>query len=307
MRLCTFIFMALIMPISNAHSDETSKSFDFTKTSFDINEEDDSGQSTIERFIEDGLYQVENDKDSTIPFWDIENNLAPLSKSLKKKILKSHSLPDNHPIREALDKIFSTRILSSLEAMRKAGFIDPREKSKGLVIGWHPKLKGYVLKAYLDKNPVDELRQWTKRIKGAQLVRESLKRFNYGSIMKVPHKWIYKIPSSAKAKKAYNYAKEYVLIAEDMEIVDNETNRLLYRTAMTVPLLRALYDLFVDCQLIDSAFIFNIPFAHDGKIAFVDTEYAGATPHSWNFLSRLNKYLSIEMQLEWKKIIRSKI
>lgn len=218
---------------------------------------------------------------------------------------KNYFLTSDHPIAEALDQIFSSsRVLSSLKAMKAAGFISPKKRPKGVVIGVHPNLKGYLLKMYLDTTQIDSFAQWMKRIEGALLVKQAIARYELQDIMCVPKKWIYVLPSDPPAAQKENITPhQSILVVEDMRIVDRKKNAQLYKTAITQRYLEALFAVLIECKLVDSVLIDNIPFTKRRKIAFIDTEISGRSLRIWWRVQKLGTYLSPEMQRYWEKLI----
>jgi hypothetical protein len=192
-------------------------------------------------------------------------------------------------------------VLASIQNLKAAGFIKPVERKRGMIVGIHPKLQGWLLKMYIDSYNTDEVYQLAKRIDGARLVERSLDKFRYNDIMKVPKKWLYKVPN-AKNLKA-NHRKSVVLVAENMDIFSDPETWKHYRTIVQPFHLDALYNVLTDCKLSDSTWILNIPFARDGKIAFVDTEFAGRSLLIWDRLPNLGKYLCEDMRRYWFELI----
>jgi len=228
-------------------------------------------------------------------------------KSLCKNV-DQYLLPNDHPIKSTLDRIFSaSRVLASIDAMKKAGFINPKIRARKIIIGVHPQLKGYLLKVFLDKAKIDELAKFTKRIEGALLIKDAIDKFGYNHMMKVPKKWIYQLPANPAARAGSKiYPKKYVLVVEDMNIESDVRNRELYKTAITNTQLDALFNILTTCGLIDSTFVPNIPFTKDGYISFIDTEFFGKTGLIWYKIGNLVKYLSVPSQVYWKNLCKTR-
>jgi hypothetical protein len=227
---------------------------------------------------------------------------------IEKRAEAAFLLPEDHPIKSKLDEIFGdSRILTSVKHLKKAGFENPKVRNRGVVIGRHKDLKGYLLKLYLDNKDVDEVYQWEKRIQGALLIQKALDIFGYNDIMKVPKKWIYELPARGpKPSRSARYPKFYALVVEDMDIYSDPETFMLYRTSITTEHLDALYTVLTTCLLSDSTWLPNIPFAHDGKIAFIDTEFAGTSLSIWVRLPRLGKYLSSSMRRYWNNLLETR-
>src|SRR5688500_18516618 len=103
-------------------------------------------------------------------FWIPEDLLAAHSttKTAAKKYVHNHQvplsvwqhlepyfLPIDHPINSKLDSLFhSKHITLNKKTFEAAGFAPIQERSpNNVIICRHPKLKGYLIKAYLDTQP----------------------------------------------------------------------------------------------------------------------------------------------------------
>ena len=124
--------------------------------------------------------------------------------------VQPYLLPENHPAKAALDKIFKkSRATASLIAMRKAGFKfeNPRTLNR-LVAAKHSSIKGYLVKAFTDEQTMvsNEGYHWIQRINGARIIQESIDRHGCNWFMKVPKKWIYPLPTILPLLKAMRIA-----------------------------------------------------------------------------------------------------
>lgn len=218
--------------------------------------------------------------------------------------LSPYFLPENHPIKSKLDGIFSKgRPTESIENMHNAHFTWIRQRTlNNVIVAMHSKLHGYILKVYLDDQVgFDDAALFLKRIKGAQYTQEAIIAFGYDDYFKVPKKWLYPIPDDPSDAPGLQ-RKHFVLVCEDMNLVDGYTNEKLWRSnkRITKPKLKALFHLLNHVGLFDSPYITNIPFAQDKKIAFVDTEHHSKWPIKY---FRLNRHLSPEMNEYWNSLV----
>lgn len=219
--------------------------------------------------------------------------------------VQPYLLPDDHPIKPKLDRIFKKGVLTDAESLRKAGFKFTLRRDRFMIIASHRALKGFLLKLYLDKHklPEGEWNQWIKRIEGAERIRDSIESHSFGHLMKVPQKWIYPLPSNAIAQPAAGcFPKFFVLVAEKMDIVTHGKNRAKYRFMMDEALLEALFVVMKENLLIDSMFLDNIPFCKDHRIAFVDTEHSNTRIKPMPYEQMLN-HLGPKMRKHWKMLI----
>lgn len=222
--------------------------------------------------------------------------------------LSPYFLPENHPIRAEMDRIFrgKKRVTRSKKSLKKAKFIPVRRgEMKRPYIVSHINLQGYLLKLYIDKQYyVSDGKRFLHRIHGAQVVQEVIDRYGFNSIFKVPKKWIYPLPAEPSPPKKKKYKrKNFILVVEDMDILAKKENRNEWKSSsITTEILDALYILIDEGGLSDSIYAFNIPFSKDGKLAVVDTEYY----HRWPIrFARLRHYLSPEMRDYWTLLISS--
>lgn len=218
--------------------------------------------------------------------------------------LESYFLPDIHPAREVLDRLFSKhRLLKSKAALKKAGFDVFKHPQRDLIIARHPEMKGYLIKAYLDNKQTKEYEWWRKRIEGARMVQNCIDRHGFNSMFKTPRKWIYPVPAEPSPNSSHeDTRKNFILVVEDMNILKRKKNLKAYKKNMTPELLQGIYIVLTENGLTDSIFAPNIPFCHDGKIAVLDTEHYNKMDKELK-LWKLAKYLSPEMHALWDQII----
>jgi hypothetical protein len=218
--------------------------------------------------------------------------------------LEPYFLPEDHPVKAKLDKLFQKeRITLSRETFQKAGFGKPRKRADtNIVVGKNPILTGFLIKAYLDTQPsVAEWVNWLDRIQGAEAIRACIKRHRYTHLFKVPRKWIYPLPADPSPPLSPEYnRKNFILVVEDMRVLNHEENCRAYEKEMDDERLNALYVVLTEVGLIDSVYLDNTPFTRDGKMAFIDTEHYHKGPIDYE---RLSKYLSPSMRIYWRKLV----
>ncbi|MGK5594107.1 MAG: hypothetical protein ACSNEK_01955 [Parachlamydiaceae bacterium] len=211
-------------------------------------------------------------------------------------------LPFNHPLKKKLDGIFTKhRATASAKALEKAGFssLDFRQGDH-IVVAVHDKLKGYLVKAYLDnQTDISDVDELTKRVTGALTTQQAIDDLDYHHFFKVPKKWLYPLPDTPNAT-AETHKKHFILIVEDIRLVSDLTNQKKWKKHITKEQLKALYTLLNRAGLQDSVFITNLPFSKDGKITFVNTERHDSWPVPFY---KLTHFLSPEMQTYWNHLI----
>lgn len=224
-------------------------------------------------------------------------------KHIDRKIWKQvapYLIPDEHPIKPILDKIFSSRATLNRRTMRHAGFKKTEiRRWTHIVVSTHPDLPGYIFKIYLDAqcyhNNCSEHKHWTTRVRGARAVQKILDKKQWNHLFKVPKKWIYALPEYPKPPDEF-LRKNFILVEEKFDLVNEKENKKAWRKWITKEHLDALYYILKSTGLRDCIKIHNIPFSIDGRISFIDTDSykKGGVPYS-----KLNEHLSQKMQQYW--------
>lgn len=189
--------------------------------------------------------------------------------------VEPYFLPIEHPVKKKLDRIFQKkRVTLSEQTFVEAGFTITRlNRPINAVVTGHKDLKGYLVKVYLDTQPaIPDWQMWLRRIKGVEIIQECLDKHQFKDFV-LPKKWIYPLPAnpSPPINEAYN-RKNFILVVEDMHILDNKKNAKAYKEMLTPNVLNDLYTILTECGLTDCIWIGNMPFTKKKKIAFIDTE-----------------------------------
>lgn len=212
-------------------------------------------------------------------------------------------LPEYSSEKAALDYIFcKRRVLSSIQSMCKSGFIILTPPDDKIVVAKHPYLKGYLVKAYTDKMDFPDWYMWKKRIDGIRVIKEKIEQHGFQGMMKTPKKWIYPLPAEPSPKKGAPYRKNFILVVEEIDILDYKHNRKAYYKKMTPEILDAFYMMLTELLLIDSVYADNTPFCKDGRLAFIDTEHSMDTTMPVP-ISVVAQHLSPAMHAYWEQLI----
>jgi hypothetical protein len=219
--------------------------------------------------------------------------------------LKPYFVPEDSPLKAALDKIFwKIRATASPEMMKKAGFIRIPMEHKRKNVVFHPALKGYLIKTYLDHHNIatEDWRLWLHRIKGARQIQAFIDKQGLGKNFKAPKKWLYPLPPRPEPKTGFKcYPRNFILVVEDQRILPIEMNERKYWKIKKAQL-DGLYKIVHENLLHDSIYLHNIPFCEDGRITFLDTEHFNSTRRRVRY-ERLLPYLRPEMQTYWETLI----
>lgn len=221
-----------------------------------------------------------------------------------RSIVAPYLLPEGHPVISKLDRIFAKkRPIHDLRTLRAAGFkFYEREKWDQIIVAKHPKLKGYLLKLYTDSQiGVPDWPMWIQRIEGARLIQHIIDQHGYQHLFKTPQKWIYPIPVGSNAAPDTD-EKHFILVVEDMHLLDSFTIRGLWATQeyMSEERLAALHTILREGGLIDSVFVDNVPITEDTRMAFIDTEHYNKGPVDF---MRLLRFLHPARQSLWRKLV----
>lgn len=213
-------------------------------------------------------------------------------------------IPETHPLYPALDEIFSgsERAIRSQETMKEAGFhVITKGHWSDTVIALHPKAPGFFFKLYTDDQiHVNELHRLLGRIHGALFAEKIVDRHEWNHLFKVPRKWLYLVPDDPNPQPGI-LSKRMVLVAEDMHILKRVDNYRKWKSSrLKKKLLKAVFQLLTEGGFSDSAFAFNLPFAHDGRIAIIDNDVYDRRPVPFN---KLIRYLHPKLQKYAQELI----
>lgn len=217
--------------------------------------------------------------------------------------VRPYLIPDNHPAKPRLDRIFcASRATLDPTSFRKAGF--PRNRPgrfSRVMASTHPQLQEYFVKAFADTELgiLFDWKKWLHRIAGAHAIRECVHRHGYQAHFKVPRKWIYPLPKHPSPPSSSRYLrKNFILVVDNVRSVGHANNEKWYRDEISPRVLFELFTIMDEMGLFDSVYAFNVPVCKDGKIAFIDTEYH----HRWPVpFYKFNRYLSKSNKKLWTR------
>jgi hypothetical protein len=215
--------------------------------------------------------------------------------------LKPYFLPEFHPFRGRLDRIFNKPAIRNSKTLRKAGFRkpDPRPFSQ-TIITEHSRIPNCVFKLYAEDQKKSDAKLLLQRILGANAAKKVIKSLGWEKLFLVPSKWIYPLPFS---KGHGRYPKHFILIATKMNVRSGSDNRKKWRNAITPLILRGVYSIVTKVGLNDSLIPSNIPFIkgkHYDQLVFIDTEHYNNWPIPYY---KITRYLSPQNQKLWKQLI----
>lgn len=151
--------------------------------------------------------------------------------SSRRRAVKPHLLPLQHPMHSVLDEIFfKTRATVDSTAFRKAGFKTIAIRPRSFIrVARHRELPGYLVKAYLDtelrkKQYTGSLEWLIQRCIGAAKVRAIIRKYDIRHFV-VPDKWIYCLPAEPSPPKDNKHKRHLaLLLVTDMNLASNSRN-----------------------------------------------------------------------------------
>lgn len=237
---------------------------------------------------------------------DFETN-SYISEEARNEI-RPYLLPEDHPAKVKLDKIFHKARASFDDAsLEKAGFtIKFRQPRSFIRVVSHPSLPGYLLKLVTDeelreKQDKPEWYWFVNRCKGVQKIKNVLAAHKIKYFV-APNKWIYPLPAHPyPAKGDLTHARKIVvLLVDDMKLVSKKANLTAWKKEIEKKHLDELYTI-INAVGGHSYRASNIPQTVKGKFAFIDTEYPTSPPT----FGDIRRYLSPKRQVYWDKLVRS--
>lgn len=212
-------------------------------------------------------------------------------------------LPDTHPIKPALDRIFSgERAVRNVDALKDAGFhVITKGHWSDTVIATHSKADGYFFKLFTeDQVHTNEITRLLARIKGAIYAQEIVSRHGWNKLFKVPRKWLYILPEDQTPIPGVP-SKRVVLVAEDMRLLSKQESYKKWKQAnFDKKLFKAVFQVLTEGGFSDSSYAFNLPFAKDGRIALIDNDKYNKRPIPFHNLFR---YLHPDLKKYGEKLI----
>ena len=232
----------------------------------------------------------------------------PFVKKDVRKAVTPFLIPDDHPAKPFLDKIFSkTRVTVSNETIVTAGFNILVTKSRSHIrLLQHSELNPYLLKVTVDSNTEikKENPDWywfVNRCRGADRLAQIIKTNKLKHFV-VPKKWLYVLPAHPDTPPGPDYERKLVvLVVENMHLIEKSANKAKWQTDITKEILKELYEVMKygggAAWRPDNAW-----FTENGKIALIDTEYPGQKADH----KVITKYLSPEIQKYWNKLVKKR-
>ncbi len=218
-------------------------------------------------------------------------------------LVKPYLLPSNHPIKRNLDALFGQkRVTQNLRSLEEAHFTRCyiRGYSK-LVVTEHSMIRGYWLKLFIDDQDISDFPAFINRIEGALAIQDAIIGHGYEKHFVVPKKWIYPLPAEPSPSPG-SFRKNFILVAEDMDLYKKSDNRKKWATKITPPRALAIYTIMQELGLNDCIHPFNLPFSKDGRQAFIDTEHH----HNWPVrFDLMLQHMPPLLQDYWLKIIET--
>lgn len=167
------------------------------------------------------------------------------------------------PVLSLMSELFTDpKMFGSFDRFKSASFdlIDHSENK--ILSGSHKRAKGYLFKKYNDDKPGEkQLRNYMHRLEGARLIRTFIAEHGFSRVV-APRKWLYELPPSFPAR--------YLVVAEKLDLASKSDTERSYDRIGKEQMHELATILYYFRGLNSTAS--NLPFAKDGRIAFIDTE-----------------------------------
>lgn len=228
----------------------------------------------------------------------------PLISENYKPAIRNFLLPEDHPMKESMDRLFQNRaVIKNGKNFERAGFqtLFLQKRSK-IRVARHKLLPGYLVKVVLDdelefKKGIPEWYWFLQRCIGAKKIRDSIETHGFTKFT-VPGKWIYPLTWWNAPDSFYYLPKSVVLLVEDMNLMGHADSQIAWNVKITKEHLDELYVILSESGGA-SYRTDNIPYSYDGTFSFIDTEY----PEVAADLTRIKKHLSKDMAAYWQLLI----
>ncbi len=186
-------------------------------------------------------------------------------------------------------------MFESRRSWSAAGFwVFDRSNNGKIMVARHPSVQGLLFKKYSsDMSQKDQLRNYERRVEGSDQLRSFVDRLRLSHVS-VPRKWLLELPRLSPRRET-----SYVLVVEQLDLLSDEQTKAAYQRVDPV-VLKELCIVLFRFRGMDSI-AKNIPFASDGRIAFVDTEHWDRSS-SKSYLHHVGEYLSSDRRKLAKRI-----
>jgi hypothetical protein len=221
--------------------------------------------------------------------------------------MKPYLLPLRHPMRAILDDLcLKTRITMDEKNFHQAGFQTIVKRPRSYIhVASHPKMKGYLVKAYLD-NDLNEKHhkpswEWlVRRCEGAEKIKNIIKKRRIKHFV-VARKWIYCFPPDPSPPHDPRYTRHLaLLVVTNMNLTTKKLNLHAWLHYISEEHLDELYAIISRAKG-SSYRPDNIAYTRKKKFAFIDTEYPTKGPD----YKRIRRYLSPEMRDYWDYLVKN--
>jgi|GEM_PF-1081768 len=222
------------------------------------------------------------------------------------RAIEPYLLSLKHPARSVLDNIFlNARATQDRKAFYKAGFRIIAEGPRSYIcVAKHAKLRGYLVKAYLDTELREKQQkqswEWlVHRCEGASKVRKIIQERKIRHFV-VPDKWIYCFPPEPSPPNDLLHTRHLaLLLVTNMHLASKRLNYYAWSHYVTPSHLNELFAIISRAKG-SSYRPDNIAYTRDRTFAFIDTEYPSRGPD----FKRIRKYLNPEMRDYWDRLVK---
>ena len=233
--------------------------------------------------------EVISSEKTTLYEKNINNNLTP------------YLLPQEHRLKPILNRLFAdSGVLKDQTLLNDAGFTTLCFRDRNnFCVASHPEIKGYLLKFYINRDEIQDRKSITKKLLqrciSADHVRQLINKYKL-QYFRVPKKWLYELPSTLLEESN----KAYILVVQDMKIVNEKMTRQFWKNKAKADHLRELH-ILLSHGLPSCAICKNIPYTKKRKFACIDTEYEKRALE----LQKVTNRLPHNKRMLWQTLIKN--
>lgn len=177
---------------------------------------------------------------------------------IQREIAETEKLP----IAQLLPKLFADpKMFDSFKSFSRVGFSLIDHSPTKILSGSHKSAPGYLFKKYSNDKDKKQILNYMRRIEGARLLRSFIAEQHFQHV-RVPGKWLWELPPS--------FPERYLVIAEKVDLASDDKSKSNY-SRIDKGQMRELATILFHFRGLNST-TSNLPYAKDGKIAFIDTE-----------------------------------
>lgn len=236
---------------------------------------------------------------------DLDRELQehPYLPEILKQRIHGHLLPADHDARPFLDALYSqNRVTQDRRSFTDAGFILLRPtKNHGRLIGYHPSLPDFIIKALSDGYKFNEALLF-RRAEAAKEMRQVIGQYQL-SYVRVPETYVYLLPEEFP-RKSTRYRKNFLIVQERLDILSGRERDYYWSNpeVWSEAFLDELFTFMMNVSISDLHGD-NVLLTSDlQQVAFIDLERSGNSGEACHYIFQS---LPKRWQPYWRELQRN--